>query len=89
MMSRSKVRVCEFCTKAFAKDKTYRVYIIAKDTRGCVRLTETIGLMDESCFRLLAEFLRSIRAKPSPEGALEVHEMWEKIEEFVKNLQQS
>jgi len=88
-MSRSEIRVCEFCTKAFAKEKTYRVYLIAKDTKGTVKMTETIGLMDENCFRLLAEFLRAIKAKPSPEGALKVHEKWKEIEDYVKNTQQS
>jgi len=81
------IRVCEFCARAFAKDKVYRVYIIAKDSKGRVKRTETIGLMDLECMKTLAEFIRSIKAE-IVEGVPKPHEKWKKIEETIKKLQQ-
>ena len=78
------IRVCEFCARAFAKDKVYRVYIIAKDPKGRVKRTETIGLMDLECMETLAEFIRSIKAE-IVESVPKPHEKWNEIIESIRS----
>lgn len=86
-MSRESVRVCEFCARAFAKDQVCRIYIIAKDSKGRVKRTETIGLMDLECMEILAEFIKSVKAE-IVEGVPKPHEKWEEIVKSVRSEQQ-